>query len=76
MVSITDDAERATADLVDRVDGLTAGDVAEIPYVLIGTVEEIAAKVEHCRRRWGISYFVVRSLEEFAPVIEAVGSDQ
>lgn len=77
VVDVTDDGEAATERLLERVDGLTPDDAAEIPYVLIGTVDEIVAKIERCRRRWGISYFVVRALDEFAPVIEAVGrSDQ
>lgn len=38
--------------LCDRVAGLTADDVNEIPYVLIGTVDEIEAKLRHCRDRW------------------------
>lgn len=79
VVEITDDAEAATLRLLDRVDGLTAEDAAEIPYVLIGSVGEIAAKIGRCHRRWGISYFVVRSLDDFAPVIAAVratGGDQ
>jgi hypothetical protein len=40
-----------------------------MPYVLFGTVDEIADKLERCRERWGISYFVVRDHEQFAPVI-------
>ena len=72
VVEITDDAEASTRRLLERVDGLAPADVEAIPYVLIGTVEEIAAKIERCRSRWGISYFVVRALDEFAPVIETV----
>jgi probable F420-dependent oxidoreductase len=74
VVEITDDAAAATDHLVQRVEGLTADDATEIPYALIGTVDEIAAKIERCRQRWGVSYFVVRSLDDFAPVIEAVRS--
>ncbi len=55
VVDITDDAESSIAELCGRVDGLTRDDVAEIPYVLIGTVDEIAEKIERCRLRWGIS---------------------
>ena len=72
VVDITDDAEASIAELCGRIDGLTPDDVAAIPYVLIGTVEEIAEKIEGCRRRWGISYFVVRALDDFAAVIDAV----
>jgi probable F420-dependent oxidoreductase len=69
VVIVTDDADAATANLCRRVDGVSADDVAEIPYVLIGTVDEIADKLRLCRQRWGISYFVVRDHDQFAPVI-------
>ncbi len=72
VVDITEDADSSIAELCGRVDGLTREDAAETPYVLIGTVDEIAEKIERCRLRWGISYFVVRSLDDFAPVIDAV----
>ena len=39
------------------------------PYALIGTAEAIAEKLERCRSRWGISYFVVRDGQQFEPVI-------
>ena len=42
------------------------------PYLLVGTVEEIVEKVIRCEHEWGISYFVVRTLGEFAPVIAAL----
>lgn len=71
VMSVTDDRAGATAALVDRVDGLTASDAANTPYVLIGTVDEIVSKIERCRDRWGITYFTVREVESFAPVIAA-----
>jgi len=71
VVEVTDDSADAIAALVDRVEGLTVEQVEETPYVLIGSVREIATKIERCRMRWGISYFVVRSLDDFAPVIAA-----
>jgi hypothetical protein len=74
VVEVTDDGGAATERLVERVDGLTPEDVEDIPYALIGTAEEIAARIERCRRRWGISYFVVRVVDDFTPVIEAVRS--
>ncbi len=73
VVDITDDAERATARLCENVPGLDPADAAEIPYVLIGTVDEIVAKLRRVRERWGISYFTVRALDEFEPIIAALG---
>lgn len=72
VVEITDDQDEAVRKLVDRVDGLDEDAVDEIPYALIGTVDEIANKIHRCHERWGISYFVVRALHEFAPVIATV----
>ncbi|MEL6893833.1 MAG: TIGR03621 family F420-dependent LLM class oxidoreductase [Actinomycetota bacterium] len=76
VVDITDDAERSIADLCSNVDGLDPAELAEIPYVLIGTVDEIAAKLRRVRDRWGISYVTVRALDEFEPVIDALRSGE
>lgn len=72
VMEVTEEAEPVIAGLVDRVDGLSAEDATETPYALIGTVDEIAAKIERCRDRWGITYFTVRQVEAFAPVIAAL----
>ncbi len=70
-VEITDDRERALAELVDRVEGLTVDDASATPYLAIGTVDEIAHQLIDARDRWGICYFSVRSLD-LAPVITRV----
>lgn len=72
VVRITDNAEAAVAELIEGVPGLTSQDVAMTPYALFGTVDEIADKLERCRERWGISYFVVRDHEQFEPVISTL----
>jgi len=71
VVTITDDVEVAEDAVLDRVDGLTRSDLRAIPYALIGSVGEIVDKLERCRERWGITYFTVRDLDAFAPVIAA-----
>jgi probable F420-dependent oxidoreductase len=70
VVNVTDDADAAIADLCQRVDGLSVRDVVDTPYAMIGTVDEIAEKLERCRQRWGISYFIVRDHDQFAPIIQ------
>lgn len=70
VVALTDDRAAGLNVLVDRVEGLTVADAAETPYLLVGSVDEIVAHIRHCRERWGISYFAVRELDGFAPVIE------
>lgn len=73
VVDITEDAERSLHELSNRLDrSVEPDELAEIPYVLVGTVDEIAAKIVRCRKRWGITYFAVRELTDFAPVIRAV----
>jgi hypothetical protein len=72
-VDVTDDAERSLAEMAETIgDGMTAAELAEIPYVLVGTVDEIADEVLRARDRWGITYFAVRSLDDFGPVIARV----
>lgn len=71
VVVVTDDAAGATDELCARNDGLDPVDLAQTPYVLIGSVNQIVEKLYRCRERWGISYFVVRALDAFAPVIAA-----
>ena len=35
-------------------------------------MDEIVAKLQACRDRWGITYYAVRVLDRFAPVIESL----
>ena len=71
-VRLTDDAGSAIAEICAGLDGLTPADAAEIPYLMIGTVDEIADKLRRCRDRWGITYFAVRDLA-FSEVIGRLG---
>ena len=71
VVQITDDREAALAEVVDHVDGLTMDDADSTPYLLIGSVDEIVQHMLTCNERWGISYFVVRELDDFEPVLQA-----
>ena len=71
VVEITDDVETAEDRVLERAEGLSREDLRCTPYVLIGSVGEIVEKLQMCRERWGISYFAVRELDAFAPVIAA-----
>jgi probable F420-dependent oxidoreductase len=74
IVTVTEDSDAAAdarADVLGRVDGLTSEQLDALPYVLIGSAGEIVDKLQMCRERWGISYFAVRELDAFAPVIAA-----
>jgi probable F420-dependent oxidoreductase len=51
---------------------LSAEETLETPFLLIGTVGEIAAQLLRSRERWGYSYITVHEpyMRTFAPVIE------
>jgi hypothetical protein len=69
-VIVTDDRRRAAEQVASRVPGLIVDDAFNTPFLAIGTHDEIADHLVTCRDRWGISYFSVRDLDGFAPVIE------
>lgn len=71
IVEITEHRMSALAAICERIEGLSLEDAAQTPYLLVGTVDEIVEQLHRYRDRWGISYFVVRSLENFAPVLAA-----
>ena len=52
--------------------GLTAEQAADVPIVLIGTVEEICDDLVRRRDEYGFSYWTIRgeAMEAFAPVVE------
>ena len=70
VVQVTDDAASVRHELLGELEGLTLDDVETTPFMAIGTADEIADHLVRCRERWGISYFSVRSIEAFQPVIE------
>jgi len=59
--------------VADRVHGLTIEDPLATPFLALGTHDQIADHLLACRERWGISYYSVRELEAFAPVIDRLG---
>lgn len=70
-VVVTADRRAAAAELATQWTDLTIEDVLGSPYVLIGTVEQIAEDVEARRERWGFSNYTVHEpyMEAFAPVV-------
>lgn len=82
-VIITDDRRGAAEQLVAEhrnaaaglgmTDGrgvLSASEMLETPFLLIGTADEIAAQLRRSRERWGFSYITVH--EPFMPAFAAV----
>jgi probable F420-dependent oxidoreductase len=68
--SVTDDRQGSAENLAPLF-GLTPDDVLELPYVMLGSVEEICEDLERRRERWAMSYIVAQSdsMEMLAPVV-------
>jgi probable F420-dependent oxidoreductase len=73
----TDDRDGMAAGIaagLPPADGVeaTAARVLDSPYVLLGTLDEMAAAIETRRERWGISYYVFNddSIDAAAPLVE------
>jgi probable F420-dependent oxidoreductase len=69
---VTGDRDEKYAEIATRIEGLTLEHAAQTPYLLVGTVDEIVHQIIGHRERWGITYFGVRTLDEFGPVIAAL----
>jgi probable F420-dependent oxidoreductase len=69
-VEITDDPEAVLADIAGRT-RLSVAELRQVPYLLVGTEEEIVAAVAGHRRRWGITRYAVRrnALDLLVPLI-------
>jgi hypothetical protein len=70
-VVVTDDRQDAAAAIAERT-GMTVADTLSTPFLCLGTHEEMAQHLVACRERWGFSYFSVRHIDAFAPVMERV----
>jgi len=68
-VVVTEDRDTAAADIAERLD-LQVSDALCTPFLCLGTHAEIAHHLLACRERWGFSYFSVRDIEAFAPVMD------
>jgi probable F420-dependent oxidoreductase len=73
MVVVTDDRRAAATELIAGFGAdITVDDALETPFLLIGTVAEIAEQLVRARQSYGFSYITVHEpfMEAFAPVIE------
>ena len=70
-VVMTDDRRAAAEELTSRWSQLSADDILQSPYVLIGTAEQMIEDLQARRQRWGLSYYVIHEpfLDDFAPVV-------
>ncbi len=67
-VVITDDRAGAAAAIAGR-SGMDVSDAMSTPFLCVGTHAEIAQHLLACRERWGFSYYSVRDIDAFAPVL-------
>jgi len=70
-VVVTDDRQDAAAAIAART-GMTVADTLSTPFLCLGTHQEMAQHLVACRERWGFSYFSVRHIDAFAPVMVRV----
>ena len=70
-VIVTNDRRRAAEELTSRWSQLSADEILQTPYMLIGTIEQIIEDLGARRERWGISSYTVREseMDTFAPVV-------
>ena len=73
-VELTDDAEAALADMARRTE-LPVDQLRQVPYLLVGTEDEIVASIREHERRWGITRYAVRrpALDVLTGVLGRVG---
>jgi probable F420-dependent oxidoreductase len=67
LVEVTDDAPGFLAEHAERL-AMSVDELRQVPFVLVGTAEEIVAAVREHRERWGITRYAVRR-----PALDALG---
>jgi probable F420-dependent oxidoreductase len=76
-VVVTDNRRRVAEELASRWTQLSADEILESPYVLIGSVDQMAAELQARRQRWGISYYIIHEpyVDAFAPVVARLAGE-
>jgi probable F420-dependent oxidoreductase len=70
-VVVTEDRRATAAELARHWPQLSADEILQSPYLLIGTVEQMVEDLEARRQRWGISSYAIHEpyLDDFVPVV-------
>ena len=71
LVDIGPDGDDQIAAVAERFE-IATDQIADTPFVLIGSVEQVVDKLERLRDDVGISHYVIRDAEGFAPVVAAL----
>jgi hypothetical protein len=68
---VVDDRRRAAEELARDRPQLTPEEFLDSPFVLLGTIDQMAEDLLARRQRWGFSYFTIHEpyLSAFAPVV-------
>ncbi|MGR3874148.1 LLM class F420-dependent oxidoreductase [Streptomyces graminifolii] len=71
LVAVTDDPASALRQVLERRPDLTVEQVLDLPVMLVGTLDQVTAKLRALRDRYGFSYLSVLEphMEAFAPVM-------
>jgi probable F420-dependent oxidoreductase len=72
LVMVTGDRRAAAGELASQLPYLPVEEILDCPFLLIGTLGQIADQLRERRERYGFSYITVHSpfMEAFGPVIE------
>jgi probable F420-dependent oxidoreductase len=70
-VEITRDRKDVIEGIATRVGG-NVEHMMTAPFLLVGTTDEIVDQLAVARDRWDFSYFVTRSIDHTAPIIDAL----
>jgi probable F420-dependent oxidoreductase len=71
LVDIGADAGDRMAATAERFE-IAADQVEDTPFLLVGSVEQVVDKLERLRDDVGISHYVIRDAESFAPVVDTL----
>jgi probable F420-dependent oxidoreductase len=73
LVNVTDDAKAAAEGIASML-GVTAAQVDDTPFALVGPTSKLIDDLMARRERWGFSYVIVgmNDVEAFAPVVAAL----
>ena len=69
--AIGDGADEAIDEATSRL-GVAREVVEQTPFLLMGSVDQVADKIGRLREQLGVSHFVVRDAAGFAPVVAAL----
>jgi hypothetical protein len=72
---VTEDRRQAAAEYAARLGSLSAEDLLQSPFVLIGSVDQLVEQLQTQRVRWGISYVIAfeAAMRALAPVVSRLG---